>query len=351
MHRDLKPANIKLTPDGTVKVLDFGLAKAYGGDAARSAEISHSPTLTMAATHAGLILGTAAYMSPEQAAAQNVDRRSDVWSFGVVLLELLTGRTTFGGETLSHTLASVLKEEPDWTRVPADLPPRIRTLIERCLDKKVRPAPPAVDRRGAGAARAVPRCARVVPPRGARGSGGTACIRRAALATCVALGSRRRPRDRAPDVASVAPRPLLERPLPRRLSIVLPAGEQLFRGYGSSVAIAPDGAKIAYVTDRDGTRRLYLRHIDQWDGTVLVEGPNTTTGPYNPFFSPDGQWIGFVTRTELKKVPVRGGSAITLCAVDRSRGASWGADGTIVFAASPRAAFSASPLRAASPSR
>ena len=122
---------------------------------------------------------------------------------------------------------------------------------------------------------------------------------------------------------------------PRRLTLALPEGEFLFRGYGSSIVVSPDGSKILYVADNKGQRKLYVRYLDQWEGTVLAEGPNATIGPYQPFFSPDGQWAGFVTRTEMKKVPIRGGTPITLCAVDRSRGASWGEDGYIVLARGP----------------
>ncbi len=333
VHRDLKPANVKVTPDGTVKVLDFGLAKAYAEGGAARSDISLSPTMTAAATQAGMILGTAAYMSPEQAAGQMTDRRSDVWSFGVVLLEMLTGRKTFGGETVSHTLASVLKEEPDWSRLPSDLPPRVRALLERCLSKKVRRRLQSIGEARilleeyrdapdsfAPAAQPVATVAAVTTPIWKRAAPWTAAaLLGLALATApLWLGGE-----------AAAPLP------PRRLALAVPEGEFLFRGYGSSIVVSPDGSKILYVTDRQGHRKLYVHYLDQWAGTVLAEGPNATTGPYQPFFSPDGQWAGFVTRTEMKKVPIRGGTPITLCEVDRSRGASWGEDGNIVFAQNP----------------
>jgi len=135
IHRDLKPANIKVRPDGTVKVLDFGLAKAMEPAGASSAHAMTSPTISIHATQAGIILGTAAYMSPEQAAGKTVDKRSDLWAFGVVLFEMLTGRRVFEGETVSHVLASVLKDEPNWGALPANTPASIRKLLRRCLEK------------------------------------------------------------------------------------------------------------------------------------------------------------------------------------------------------------------------
>jgi serine/threonine-protein kinase len=339
VHRDLKPANVKVTPDGKVKVLDFGLAKAFEGEAAGGPgdpSASLSPTLTVAATRAGVILGTAAYMSPEQAAGQAADRRADIWSFGVVLTEMLTGHRVFDGETVSHILASVLKDAPDWSRLPADLPPRILDLLKRCLHRKPRNRLQAI-----GEARlvleeyladpesftrpAVP----VVTEEEARPAWRGILPWTAAGLLAVAL---------AVTLWGLWPRTRAGQPS-YRMSLRVPENQFLMRGYGSSVAISPDGSRIAYVTEDDQYRRLYLRFLDQWEGKMILEA-DSNLGPYHPFFSPDGQWVGFVTTTEMKKVPVRGGSPMTLCSVDLSRGASWGPDGRIVFAPSPGSGLS-----------
>lgn len=339
VHRDLKPANIKVTPDGVVKVLDFGLAKAFTGDSGgASSDISMSPTMT-AATQAGVIIGTAAYMSPEQASGQAADHRADIWSFGVVLMEMLSGKRLFDGETVSHTLASVLKEDPDWNSLPGAVPRRLRELLRRCLVKRSRRRLQSI-----GEVRIViedyladPQ-AFVASAREEEGGKEPVGGRRVsllpwAIAALLAVSL-------PVAIWWTRPGPPSEQPL-RRATILLPEGEYPFRGYGSSAVISTDGSRIAYVTGGTEGRKLYLRYLDQWEGQVLVSSSTTSNeGPYHPFFSPDGEWIGFVTPFEMKKISVRGGGPITLCPVDRNRGADWAPDGRIVFAASPSGGLS-----------
>jgi serine/threonine-protein kinase len=343
VHRDLKPANIKVTPDGTVKVLDFGLAKAFSDDSGQGAsDLSLSPTLTAMATQAGVIIGTAAYMSPEQAAGQAADRRADVWSFGVVVVEMLTGGKPFGGETVSHTLASVLKEEPRWEQLPADLPPRLTDLLRSCLRKKPRERLQAI-----GDAR------RLLEEYLADPEAFAVQAQPAAGAQVQAAAASRLPWAAVAVLALAlvgmlwalwpAHTPPAE---PTRLTLPAGEGEALMRGYGSGLVLNADGTQLAYVAFMPGgDRSLILRSLDQWESTVLVgEG-----GPYHPFFSPDGEWVGYVTRTELKKVPTRGGSSITLCPLALNRGATWTEDGMILFAPNPSSGLSQVPASGGDP--
>jgi serine/threonine-protein kinase len=331
IHRDLKPANIKLTPDGQVKVLDFGLAKALENThSSRDDKVSQSPTLSVAATRAGIILGTAAYMSPEQAAGQVADKRSDVWSFGVILLEMLSGSRLFAGETVSHTLADVLRADIDWNKLPATTPPPIRRLLERCLDRDkkhrlrdIGEARIVIDDYLAGRSVSAPQVtaapAAVSPSRMRLLPWAVAGLAIALLAAAgVALW--RQP--------SGPPSQTLQ------LDVKL-ATEPLWTGIGSGIEVSPDGSSIAYIVGTGERRALRLRRLDQLDGTTLVEGMTDGSSPYNPFFSPDGKWVGYTTPSELKKVPVSGGTPLTLCKVQRSRGAAWLPDDTIVFTPSP----------------
>jgi serine/threonine-protein kinase len=326
IHRDLKPANVAFTADGEVKVLDFGLAKALNPD--MPAEVSHSPTLSLAATHAGVLLGTAAYMSPEQAKGRAADKRSDVWAFGCVLYEMLTGTRAFGGEDISDTLAAVLRGEPDWNALPASIPPAIRSLLERCLDKNrsariadVSTALYVFDQIATVAAIAAPEpvgiSRRLLGPAivSALIVGGLA----ATLVAWVLVRSASTPRPR-----------------PARFAIVPPAAQPLnLSGFGRDVAISPDGTHIAYV---GGTSRVQvmLRAIDSLDAVPLAStaaAATLTSRPREPFFSPDGRWIAFFAGFSLKKVALSGGPALTICGIrNNPRGGSWGGDNTIVFA-------------------
>ena len=322
IHRDLKPANIKLRSDGTVKVLDFGLAKALD-PAPASIDASQSPTITSPAmTRMGVIMGTAAYMSPEQARGKTVDKRSDIWAFGCVLHEMLTGRRAFEGEDISDTLANVLKIDPNWQALPAEVPAAIRALLRRCLDKDRRTRvadistalfvlDEAAGLRGAveGPAEVGPyvrgevsRWRRVVPAAGALIVGG-------AIVGGAVWWSMR---TASPAVV--------------RTTIATTESTALVTAGGvRDVAITPDGSRIVY----HGTNQLLVRVLNQIEPDVLG-GLGT---PTNPFISPDGQWIGFADGQRLKKVAITGGPPVTIAPVDGVlRGATWGPDGTIVFA-------------------
>ena len=316
IHRDLKPANVKVKEDGTVKVLDYGLAKALEGDAPGGAdsELSASPTLTRHGTQIGVILGTAAYMSPEQAKGKRVDKRADVWAFGVVLYEMLTGKRAFAGEDVSDTLAYVLTKEPEWDALPVDLSPTLRVFLTRCLEKDPKRRLPdigvvrlAID--GAFEITATQQ-GDVLLPVGWRASMGMAAT--AALLLSI--------------VASVAVwnlKPEAPRPV-ARFSLLLPPGDLLTGRGRHVVALSSDGTRLVY----SANEQLYLRAMDQTEATP-VRG--TEGDPRGPFFSPDGEWVGFWADGQLKKVAISGGAPVRLCDAEGLFGARWGADDTIVF--------------------
>jgi serine/threonine-protein kinase len=317
VHRDLKPANVKLTAEGAVKVLDFGLAKALS-DEPVPADVSQSPTLSAVATRAGIILGTAAYMSPEQAKGKAADRRSDIWSFGVVLFEMLSGRRLFSGETTSDTLAAVLRQEIDWTALPASTPLSMRRLLERCLDRDPKQRLQAI-----GEARVAMERPLGAPDE-ARVASTVPLWRRAVvwataggvLGAALVLGFRE-PQRSSPPPALV------------RMSAELGADASLFTDWETAANLSPDGATLAFVaTNTSGTRQLYLRRLDELRASPLPG----TDGASGPFFAPDGLWVAFFAGGKLKRVSVKGGAAVTVCDAEAgSHGGTWAKDGTIVF--------------------
>ena len=318
IHRDLKPANVKVRPDGTVKVLDFGLAKAMD-PAGSSPSVSQSPTLSMAATQAGIILGTASYMSPEQARGKSVDKRADIWSFGVVLFEMLTGTRAFAGEDVTDTLAAVVRSEPPWDALPDAMSPTLRVFLRGCLHKdpkqrvgdirdvrlalegafettaKMATADPAVSR---------PTSWRQVLP------WSVSAVTAAALILAVGWGMLRSPSS-APGTVT-------------RWTMNAPDDLEILQ----ELAVSPDGTRLVFsVGSTAESSLLYGRSMTQI-AAVPIRG---TDRGRRPFFSPDGASIGFVSDDQLKRVSVEGGPAVVLADNRDPLGGSWGADGTIIY--------------------
>ena len=332
IHRDLKPANIKLRSDGTVKVLDFGLAKAMEPAGAMSPGRSMSPTLTTPAmTQAGMILGTAAYMSPEQARGKAVDRRADVWAFGCVLYEMVTGKQAFAGEDVTEVLAAIVRGEPDWRALPEDLPTAVRTLLVRCLQKDLKKR---IRSAGDIAIEVEDALDRSIPVRHAPRVAPAARLRSTVIAVgCLLLGLL---------IGALATR--VGRTAPAvavgRFTLTLPAGQRLAGLSQRAISLSPDGTRLAYIARAGGSDQIYVRDLDSFASRALPG----TEGATNPFFSPDGQWIGFFTEDALKKIAVGGGPLTTLARVaEYSRGGTWGGDGNIVFASGPTSGLSLVP--------
>ena len=316
VHRDLKPANVKLTPEGKVKVLDFGLAKALTGDSS-SPDATSSPTLTAAATRAGVVIGTAAYMSPEQARGKSVDRRGDVWAFGAVLYEMLAGRKAFEGETVSDTLAAVLTRDPDWNALPSGTPASVRRVLKRCLDRDPRtrlhdiadarlemdesPEPVEAESR-------IPetRWKRAIPW---------------VLSGVLALTA-----------AAALLRPVSRNPAPVPTVIRVSRPLDGINVIGSTIGISPNGTRIAYSTwDETNQLRLMLWRTEESEPRAIA-GPGLG-GFALPFFSPDGEWLGVVGREKIAKFPISGGDFIDVAErpAEDAIGACWTSGGQIIF--------------------
>jgi Tol biopolymer transport system component len=317
IHRDLKPSNIKISSDGTVKVLDFGLAKA-GVSSAEDPDFTHSPTLTAPMA----VLGTASYMSPEQARGQGADQRSDIWGLGCVLYEMLLGQRLFRRDTVTETIAAILERDPDWSALPADTPPLVFTLLKRCLEKD----PHQRLHHAADVRIALEEATRA--PRA--GEGGTSSgqskagkalwfLVGAAAAAAIAVG------------AWMATRPGPSPSPTARFELQPPAGIRLdIMGSDDRLAISPDGTQVAFrgqLEDGSAPPQIFLRSTSELTSRALPGTENASS----PFFSPDGRWLGFWVDRTLKKIPLAGGEPIRICETPAIRGAAWGQDGTIVL--------------------
>ncbi len=358
VHRDLKPANVKVSPDGRVKLLDFGLAKAWEGDPGRDSAsgLTQSPTLTARATAAGMILGTAAYMSPEQARGKPVDKRADIWAFGVVLWEMLTGKRLFDGETVSDVLAAVLRAEPDWAALPEQTPAGVRRVLRKCLqrDAKLRlrdigdarldleelstaGASSASGRSPFEEETAVPdltvgRTASAASARGSRKSLYLSWAIAAAFAAALAATWAPGVRKAGAPAAEVF---RLDIPVPERSLLTL------------SLALSPDGKSLVFAAlGADGTILLWLRPLSAAEARP-VRG---TEDARFPFWSPDSRAIGFFAFGKLKALDVGTGTVTTLCDAPDGRGGSWGAGDVILFAPTTVAPLSRVSARGGTPS-
>ncbi|HEX7879163.1 MAG TPA: protein kinase [Candidatus Eisenbacteria bacterium] len=323
VHRDLKPGNVMLTAAGDVKVLDFGLAR--GGPASSSdPSLSASPTMTYAATMAGVILGTAAYMSPEQARGKAVDRRTDIWSFGCVLYECLTARVLFAGETVSDTIAKILEREPDWSALPERTPPRVRELLRRCLEKD-----PKKRQRDAGDIRleleeilaggmsssAASGSAGAAPPRGRPARLPWVIAGVSLVLALVSLAGLFRPPPPSPP--------------PLRTSITFPPGVGLFEWEASDLAVSPDGSLLAWAGN-DSTEKsgVWVRPLDGLEARLVAR---LDAGPGLPFWSPDSRRVAYFADGKLRVVGLDGNPPQVICDALDGRGGTWNADGVILF--------------------
>jgi Tol biopolymer transport system component len=319
IHRDLKPANVKLTPEGKVKVLDFGLAKAFADDPS-TVDMSDSPTLSMAATMQGVILGTAAYMSPEQAKGKAVDKRTDIFAFGAVLYELLTGKQAFHGEDVGDILAAVVMREPAFDALPQNTPASIRVLLQRCLrkDRRQRTPDAATIRIEIEDAIAAPKDSGATQAAPALRRKFKLVLAVAAALALIAITSL---------VFALRNRPADVQKTSARLMIPLPPGQEIT----TYPAITRDGRTVAYVTQQGlDAPQLYLRDLNSFEPRAVAG----SSGPYQPFFSPDGKWVAFFAQGQLQKAEVSGGAPIRLAEAPFGVGGTWTEDNTIIYAAS-----------------
>jgi Tol biopolymer transport system component len=317
IHRDLKPANIKVTPEGKVKVLDFGLAKAFAGEQ-ENLNLSNSPTLSNAATQQGVILGTAAYMSPEQARGKSVDKRADIWAFGCVLYEMLTGQAAFQGEDITEILASVVKGGANLDLLPVSIHPRVREVLTRCLQKDLKRRYQDIGdvRYDIEQVLAEPPGSLAQPiPAGPHGKLRTIAPWLAAVVIiCIITGLavwRLKPAE---------PRQIV------RFYHDLPEDQQVSKAPLSVLAVSADGNQFVYCTPKG----IYVRSLNESSAKLI---PGTEGDPEQPFFSPDGKWIGYFSASDqqLKKIAINGGTPVTLGDVRNLYGASWDESNTIVF--------------------